>query len=117
MIQQIQKPVHLEVYSNGLTESKWVKVEWSVEQYGSIIRLTSTLKGDMILNNLKTNRQFNLNEYGDSVEKQKAYFVEQMNAAEQDLLSRLEFIYKALTGKLDDPPEGIEIKWTHPPTS
>jgi len=119
MIQLIQKPVHLEVFSNqkGEIGKTWVEIQWSVEQYGSIIRLTSTLKGAKIVNNLQTHRQFNLNEHGESIEKQKAYFIEQMEAAEQDLFSRLDFIWKALTGRLDDPLEGVEIKWIQPPTS
>lgn len=89
----------------------WETVEWSVEQYGSTIRLTSKIR------HLETSRMFQLNELGDDIEKQKQYFLEQMDAAKNDLITRLEFIFMAMRGDLDDDVDGVEIKWIQPRTT
>lgn len=89
----------------------WETVEWSVEQYGSTIRLTSKIRG------LTTSRMWRLDEHGDDIEKQKAYFLEQMDAAKNDLITRLEFIFMAMRGDLNDDVDGVEIKWIQPRTT
>jgi hypothetical protein len=58
---------------------------------------------------------FQLNGGGEELEKQKQYFIEQMDAAKNDLLTRLEFTYLAMHGKLDDDLDGMDIKWKHLP--
>ena len=86
-------------------------MEWSLEQYGSTIRLTSKLR------HLETSRMWQLTGGGESIEEQKQYFLQQMDAAKNDLITRLEFIYMAMRGDLDDDVNGIEIKWIQPPTT
>ena len=105
----IQKQVQFSNKSDA--KPFWETVEWSVEQYGSTIRLTSKIRG------LTTSRMWQLNEHGDDIEKQKAYFLEQMNAAQNDLITRLAFIFMAMRGDLNDDVDGVEIKWAIPPTT
>lgn len=83
-----------------LKEYTWEKVEWSWERYGDTIRLTSKLM------NIQTNRQFQLDEEGYT---RKQWFWKNCLAAQTDLLERLNFIWMATHGMLDDPPDGVEI--------
>ena len=105
----IQKQVQFN--SKSHVKPFWEKVEWKVEQYGSTIRLTSKLR------HLETSRMWQLNERGESVEEQKQYFLEQMEAAQNDLITRLEFIFMTMRGDLNDDVNGAEIKWAIPLTT
>lgn len=87
----------------------WDTVEWSLEQYGATIRLTSKLR------HLSTSRMWQLTGGGESIQEQKQYFLQQMEEAKNDLITRLEFIYMATRGDLDDDIDGVEIKWVKPP--
>lgn len=110
-MQPIQKQLPFE-HKQGIKKGVAV-VEWSYKQFGSTIMLTSKLDVPFQKSALITNRMFRLNEMGeDEFDKQK-YFWDQMQAAQQDLISRLEFIWQAANGDLDDKqPEDIS-KWVN----